>query len=107
MNPQHFGRQVASRLLAVRLRTWVILGATLLALMILAAWAAIATLFWALDRAPDALESARPFVLMGIDQLEAVLPGVRDALLALWPGAATPDGTIELPTAEPSPAESR
>lgn len=91
MDALQVGRQIASRAFAIRRRTWIMLGATLLVVAALLVWAALTALFWAVERAPDLLQSAGPLLASAIEQLEAVLPGIRETIAQYWPGLADPE----------------
>lgn len=93
------GRRLTSRVLAIRRRTWIILGVALLVVTALATWAAIALVLWAVERAPGALESVGPFVGLAIDQLDAVFPGLRELVAEHLPAVADPVNSGDAPGA--------
>ena len=82
--------QQLPRLLATRRRTWIMLGVTLLLLMGLTLWAAMALMGWMFDQTrswSSALGDKAPAVARGaLEQVEQVVPGARDKLAQLAPG---------------------
>lgn len=70
--------QTASRLKGIRSRTWLILGATVLAFIGLLIWAVIATLSWLLGQVATASDVGKRFADDAMTQVGQVAPGLRE-----------------------------
>lgn len=77
--------QLASRLLAVRKRTWLLLGLGVAAVTALLAWAAVAVLTWAWGQATGVVDTGRQAAGGVLERVEQAVPGVAQAL-APWVG---------------------
>lgn len=81
--------QFASRLFQVRRRTWIAAGMGLLVLFGLLIWAALALVGWFFGQAQNwtgaAPEAARGAMEGAMEQVEQVVPGVREKLGAFVP----------------------
>ncbi len=84
-NKQHAGRTVLG-LAGIRARTWLILGAIVLAILALLAWAAIALLSWLWAQAPAATETGRQLAGEATTRLEQAAPGLQEQVDRWLPG---------------------
>ncbi len=85
--------QFAPRLFQVRRRTWIAAGVGLLVLFGLLIWAALALAGWFFGQtknwtgaAPEAARGALEGAMEQVEQVEQVVPGVRETLGAFVPG---------------------
>lgn len=100
--------QFASSLRNVRARTWLILGAVALGLVVLLVWAGVAILSWLWGQAPAMTEAGKRFAGEAITQVEQLAPGLKDQAELWAPGVKEqinrllPRGSEALPTRDVS-----
>ena len=81
-------RHAAPRVFAIRKRTWIAIGAGLLVLLGLLAWAAVALMSWLWGQAPTLAEAGRRAAGTAMGQVEQVVPGVKEQVAVWLPGVA-------------------
>ena len=81
-------RHAAPRVFAIRKRTWIAIGAGLLVLLGLLAWAAVALMSWLWGQAPTVTEAGRRAAGAAMKQVEQVAPGVKEQVAVWLPGVA-------------------
>lgn len=77
--------RLAPRVMAVRKRTWLLLGLGVAAVTVLLMWAAIALLSWAWGQAAGAADTGRQVAGTVLERVEQAVPGVA-GVLAPWLG---------------------
>lgn len=91
LGPFAFAAQFAPRLFQIRRRTWIAVGVGLLVLFGLLIWAAVALMGWFLGQAQGWMGAAPEAARGAMEQVEQVVPGMREKLGELVP-ALIPGG---------------
>lgn len=93
---QRFSARAVSALGKVRARTWLILGAVVLGILGLVAWAGIALLSWLWGQFPTATEAGRRLANDAATQIEQVVPGLKEQIGQWVPDLAESPATSDV-----------
>jgi len=97
LHEHHFSARAVSALGKVRARTWLILGAIVLGILGLVAWAGIALLSWLWGQFSVLSETGKRFAGETMTQIEQVVPGLKEQI-----GQWVPDLVENPPTSDVS-----
>jgi hypothetical protein len=75
--PQDPMNRIGARILGIRKRTWFVLAASLLVLLILVAWAAVAAVSWVVRQGPALGDAGQRAAGEAMRQVERIVPGIE------------------------------